>query len=187
MVERDLMAEFGIGRTPLREAMQRLAIERLINHQPNRGMFVSEITAASVQQIYEFRSMLDSQAAGLAAQRATPSQIEELRQIHLRLVKATDELDIDNYVQADRLFYEVLGEAAHNAWIADSIPRIFNLHLRLWFFISRRLGSWEHIARAHEVMTLDLVAALTWRDVGKAQQAIQTYIAARLEDVRSIL
>lgn len=187
LVERDLMAEFGIGRTPIREAMQRLANERLINHQPNRGMFASEITAASVQQIYEFRAMLDSQAAGLAAQRATPTQIEELRQLHLRLVKATDELDIDSYVEADRLFYKSLGDAAHNAWLADSIPRIFNLHLRLWFFISRKLGSWERIARAHEVMTLDLVAALTWRDVEKAERAMQTYIAARLEDVRSIL
>ena len=187
LVEKELMAEFGIGRTPLREAMQRLAIERLVNHQPNRGMFASEITAASVQQIYEFRAMLDAQAAGLAAQRATAAQIEELRRLHLVLVKATDDLDIDRYVEADRMFYRVLGEAAHNAWLADSLPRIFNLHLRLWFFISRRIGSWERIARAHEIMTRDVVAALSWRDVAKAQQAMQTYVEARLDDMRNIL
>ena len=187
LVERELMVEFDIGRTPLREAMQRLAIERLINHQPNRGMFVSEISAASVQQIYEFRAMVDAQAAGLAAQRATATQIEELRRLHLVLVKATDEADIDRYVEADRQFYRVLGEAAHNAWLADSLPRIFNLHLRLWFFISRRIGSWERIARAHEVMTRDVVAALSWRDVAQAQQAMQTYVTGRLEDMRDIL
>lgn len=187
LVEKDLMAEFGIGRTPLRESMQRLAIERLVNHQPNRGMFASEITAASVQQIYEFRAMLDGQAAGLAAMRATTAQIEALRDLHQDLVQATDELNIDRYVDADRLFYRVLGEAAHNAWLADSIPRIFNLHLRLWFFISRRIGSWENIARAHEVMTRDVVAALTWRDPAKAKAAMETYVVGRLEDIKGIL
>lgn len=187
LVEKDLMAEFEIGRTPLREAMQRLAIERLVNHQPNRGMFASEITAASVQQIYEFRAMLDGQAAGLAAMRATPAQIEELRRLHQELVQATEDSDIDRYVDADRRFYRCLGDAAHNAWLADSIPRIFNLHLRLWFFISRRIGSWEHIARAHEVMTRDVVAALSWRDATKARAAMETYVAGRLDDIKGIL
>jgi len=187
LVERDLMAEFGIGRTPLREAMQRLAIERLVNHQPNRGMFVSEITAASVQQIYEFRAMLDGHAAVLAATRATPDQLQELAKLHEELVQATEEGDIDAYVEADREFYRVLGEAAHNTWIADSIPRIFNLHLRLWFYISRRTGGWARIAQAHEVMTRDLVAALSWRDTGKARAAMDTYIGGRLEEIKAIL
>lgn len=187
LVERDLMAEFGIGRTPLREAMQRLAIERLVNHLPNRGMFVSEITATSVQQIYEFRAMLDGQAAALAATRATSEQVSSLEALHRELVSATEEGDVDAYVEADRDFYRVLGEAAHNAWIADSIPRIFNLHLRLWFFISRRLGHWEDIARSHEVMTRDVVAALQWRDAAKARQAMETYIRARLADIKAIL
>lgn len=187
LVERELMAEFGIGRTPLREAMQRLAIERLVNHQPNRGMFASEITATSVQQVYEFRAMLDGQAAWLAATRATQAQIEELGALHEELVRATDDGDIDAYVDADRRFYRVLGEAAHNAWLADAIPRIFNLHLRLWFFISRRIGSWVGIAQAHEVMTRDVVAALAWRDAAKARAAMETYVAGRLNDIKAIL
>ncbi len=187
LVERDLMAEFGIGRTPLREAMQRLAIERLVNHQPNRGMFVSEITAAGVQQIYEFRAMLDGQAAALAAARATAEQVHALDTLQRELVSATEEGDVDAYVEADRHFYRVLGEAAHNAWIADSIPRIFNLHLRLWFFISRRLGHWEDIALSHEVMTRDVVAALQWRDAAKARQAMEVYVGARLVDIKAIL
>lgn len=150
-------------------------------------MFAAEITTASVQQIYEFRAMVDAKAAGLAAQRATPAQIDELRGLHQALVAATDAVDIDRYVDSDRQFYKVLGEAAHNVWLADSLPRIFNLHLRLWFFISRRIGSWESIAHAHEVMTRDVVAAISWRDVSKAQQAMETYVAGRLEDIRSIL
>jgi DNA-binding GntR family transcriptional regulator len=187
LVERDLITEFGIGRTPVREALQRLAMERLVNHQPNRGMFVSEITATSVQQIYEFRAMLDGQAAWLAASRATSDQIKELELLQLELVRATKSDAIDHYVDADRQFYRVLAEAAHNAWIADSITRIFNLHLRLWFFIIQRLGSWKETAKAHEEMTRDVVAALAWRDATKAKIAMEAYVARRLSDLKGIL
>jgi DNA-binding GntR family transcriptional regulator len=187
LVERDLMEEFGIGRTPIREATQRLAIERLVNHLPNRGMFVSEITATGVQQIYEFRLMIDGHAAWFAASRATAGQVDELALLHKSLVRATEDDDIDEYVACDRAFYRVLAAAAHNTLLADSIPRIFNLHLRLWFFISRRIGGWHEIARAHEVMTHDVVAALQWRDPGKAKEAMEAYVTGRLRDIKSIL
>jgi DNA-binding GntR family transcriptional regulator len=187
LVERDLMDEFGIGRTPIREATQRLAIERLVNHLPKRGMFVSEITATSVQQIYEFRLMVDGQAAWLAATRATIEQVKELAALHKRLVRATEDDDIDAYVACDRQFYRVLADAAHNSLLADSIPRVFNLHLRLWFFISRRIGGWHEIAEAHEVMTYDVVAALGSRNPEKAKAAMEAYVTGRLGDIKRIL
>jgi DNA-binding GntR family transcriptional regulator len=187
LVERDLMAEFGIGRTPIREALQRLASERLVNHRPNRGMFVSEITATSVQEIYEFRSVVDGYAASLAASRATPAQVSELARLHKRLLRAAEDQDIDDYVESDRHFYRVLAEAAHNALVSDTIPRIFNLHLRLWFFISQKTGSWHAIAQAHEVMTLDLVKALESRDPSAARLAMESYVAGRLGDIRKVL
>lgn len=187
LVERDLMQEFGIGRTPIREAMQRLASERLVNHRPNRGMFVSEITASSVQEIYEFRSVVDGYAAFLAASRATPAQVAELARLHKRLLRATEDEDIDDYVESDRQFYRVLAEAAHNALVSDTIPRIFNLHLRLWFFISQKTGSWQHVAQAHEVMTRDLVAALERRDPAAARLAMESYVAGRLGDIKRVL
>ena len=81
----------------------------------------------------------------------------------------------------------MLAEAAHNAWISDSIPRIFNLHLRLWFFIIQRLGSWKETAKAHEEMTHDVVAALAWRDASKAKIAMEAYVAGRLNDLKGIL
>lgn len=187
LVERDLMEEFDIGRTPIREATQRLAIERLVNHLPKRGMFVSEITATGVQQIYEFRLMIDGHAAWFAASRATSEQVRELALLHESLVRATEDDDIDEYVACDRAFYQVLAGAAHNTLLADSIPRVFNLHLRLWFFISRRIGGWHEIAQAHEVMTHDVVAALQWRDPTKAKAAMEAYVNERLRDIKKIL
>lgn len=187
LVEKSLMEEFDIGRTPIREAMQRLAIERLVDHLPNRGMFVSEITATSVQQIYEFRALIDGYAAWLAATRATPEQIRELARLHKKLLRATQNDDINEYVVLDRHFYRVLAEAAHNTMVADSIPRTFNLHLRLWFFISKKIGGWHSIAASHQEMTRDVVQALERREPSKAKLAMESYIARRHQDIKQIL
>jgi len=187
LVEKVLIDELDIGRTPIREALQRLAIERLVDHLPNRGMFVSEITAPGVQEIYEFRALVDGYAAWLAASRATPPQTNALRELHKQLLRATEDDDIDRYVALDRHFYEVLSAAAHNTFIADAIPRIFNLHLRLWFFISKKVGGWHAIAASHEEMTRGVAEAVERRHPADAKEAMETYIARRHQDLKQIL
>jgi DNA-binding GntR family transcriptional regulator len=166
LAEKLLMADLGIGRTPIREALQRLAIEGLVSHQPNRGMFVAAISATSVQHIYEFRALIDRFTARLAALRASEGEIRELAELQLLLVTATDEDDIDSYVELDRRWY---------------------LHLRLWFFISRKIGGWHPIARAHEEMTKGVVDALRRRQPEQAEQAMTTYISGRHREIKELL
>lgn len=194
LADKALTERFDIGRTPMREALQRLAREGLVVHLPNRGMFVSEISAASVQQIYEFRSLIDSHAARLAATRASDSEMGELTTLHEALVEATERNDIDAYVMMDRLFYEVLARAAQNVYLAEVIPRIFNLHLRLWFFISKKIGGWHSIARSHEEMTRSVARAVRRRNPNEAELAMKTYITRmnayitrRQQDIRGRL
>ena len=122
LADKTLTERFDIGRTPMREALQRLAREGLVVHVPNRGMFVSEISAASVQQIYEFRSLIDGHAARLAATRASAAEMDDLTDLHRALVDATERDDIDTYVVMDRLFHEVLAHAAQNVYLAEVIP-----------------------------------------------------------------
>ena len=187
VAEKPLIEELGIGRTPIREALQRLAVEGLLHHMPNRGMFVSEISATGVQQIYEFRGLIDGYAARLAAQRAAPEDVDDLMYLHEALVQATRDDDVDRYVALDAAFYKVLARAATNTYLAEVIPRIFNLHLRLWFFIAQKAGSWHPIAEAHEVMTKDLAEAVRKGDPDAAEQAMRTYISRRHQDIRDIV
>ncbi len=184
LAEKDLVSELGIGRTPVREALQRLAIEGLVVHRLNRGMFVSEISYTDVQQIYEFRSLIDGAACSLAAARATPAQASRLMDIHHALVKATRDDAIDEYVNHDREFYRVLAEASQNQFLVETIPRIFNLHLRLWFFISSKIGNWHSIAQAHEDMTFEVAEAIQQRDSERANFAMKVYITQRQLDIR---
>jgi DNA-binding GntR family transcriptional regulator len=187
LIEKALSADLDIGRTPIREALHRLAGEGLVHHHPNRGMFVAEISAASVQHIYEFRLLIDCHTARLAAERATPMDAEELRGLHRRLVTATDDDTIDLYVEYDRRFYEVLARVARNIYLAEVMQRMFNLHLRLWFLISKRLGDWHGIARAHEEMTKAIVDAIAKRDPERAEKAIETYITQRQKQIYELL
>jgi DNA-binding GntR family transcriptional regulator len=187
LVEMALSADLGIGRTPIREALQRLAAEGLVTHHTNRGMFVTEISATNVQQVYEFRMVIDGYAARLAAVRATERDVAELKTLQVKLVQATEQDDIDAYVAHDRQFYDVLARAAQNVYLAETMLKIFNLHLRLWFLISNRLGTWHEIARAHEEMTKGIVDAIALGDPDRAELAVKIYISRRHQDLRDLL
>lgn len=187
LAEKTLMADLGIGRTPIREALQRLAIEGLVSHQPNRGMFVTDISATSVQHIYEFRGLIEGFTAKLAAMRGSEEDIRELTMLQSRLARATEENDIDRYVSLDHLFHRTLARASRNSYLEEVVPRIFNLHLRLWFFISNKTGNWHPTAHAHEEMTNAVVDALTRREPEQAELAMKTYISRRHREIKELL
>ena len=102
-------------------------------------------------------------------------------------MEATEADDIDRYVDCDRQFYSVLAQAAQNIYLAEVIPRLFNLHLRLWFMISERVGGWHEIARAHEEMTKDVVDAIARHEPDEAELGIKIYVHRRHQDIRAFL
>ncbi len=183
LAELELVDQIGIGRTPLREALHRLSMEGLVVHRVNRGMFVSEVGYKDVREIYEFRKIIDIAACRLAASRASMAQATELMNIHELLVEATENDDVDAYVAANREYYNVLGDATGNSFIEDTIPRIMNLHLRLWFLISDRLGTWHSIAKSHEIMTFNVAKAIAERDAEATERAVHEYISQRQQDL----
>ena len=71
--------------------------------------------------------------------------------------------------------------------MGEVIPRLFNLHLRLWFMISERVGGWHDIAHAHEEMTKDVVDAISRRNPEEAELAIKIYVHRRHKDIRAFL
>ena len=187
LVEKKLIAELEIGRTPIREALQRLATEGLVQHLPNRGMLVSDIGPADVQSIYEFRSLIEGEAARLAATRATEKDIAELESLDEQLNQATKEGEIDNFVTLDWRFHDALGRASKNMYLQEAVPRIFNLHLRLWFYISSKSKSWHPVAHSHDDMTKGVVNAIKERSPKEAKEVMTSYIAHRHQEIKDLL
>jgi DNA-binding GntR family transcriptional regulator len=113
--------------------------------------------------------------------------VREIAAAHKKLVRASEDDDINAFVEGDRDFYRVLSAAAHNRLVADTIPRIFNLHLRLWFYISHKLGGWHALAESHQQMTREVSEAVAKRQPAKAKAAMENYVARRQQDIRKVL
>ncbi|MGD9148513.1 MAG: GntR family transcriptional regulator, partial [Anaerolineae bacterium] len=136
--EQALMEDLQLGRTPIREALQRLAAEDLVLLAPRRGMFVADISITDLQKIFEARMVLEAFCAQLAAQRATSEQLAEMA----RVMQEMDHVpDGDNraLMAIDERFHELLYEAADNDFVADTLKRLHALSFRLWHLVLDRL------------------------------------------------
>ena len=146
-----------------------------------------EINASNTQYVYEFRVLIDGEAARLSALRASKKDVRDLMTLHLRMAESIDADDVDAFVECDRQFYAALARAAQNIYLGEVIPRIFNLHLRLWFLISDKLGRWQDIARAHTEMTRGVVDAIERGAPDEAELAVKFYVHGRLKEIRELL
>lgn len=183
LTEGHLMKELKIGRTPIREALQRLIAEGLVTHLHHRGMLVAEIRAADVQQIYEFRSQIEGYAARLAATRMTPAQIEELQRIHTALDLSGAELDTERFITQDRVFHELLARGAQNGYLETVLLNIYNLHLRLWYYLFEKQGGLQETVHEHQ----ELIEALLRRDPEQSEQVMRRYVARVAGQIKDIL
>jgi DNA-binding GntR family transcriptional regulator len=139
-----LMQEMGIGRTPLREAVKRLALESLVEVQPRRGTFVTEVEAADIQNITEVRAELEAYAAELAANRLDP----EMRAQGEELLREIEELDgggdQERLMRFDESIHRFTWEAARNPHLTQTLERYFTHSLRIWYLVLDRVPTLAH-------------------------------------------
>src|SRR5690349_11315695 len=113
--EQKLAAEYGISRTPLREALKVLAAEGLVTMKVRRGAYVTEMSADDVKQIYHLLGLLESDAAGVVARQASDAQIHELRTLHDKLEKQVRQRDA--FFATNELFHIRLLQMSGNRWL----------------------------------------------------------------------
>jgi DNA-binding GntR family transcriptional regulator len=142
--EDELMQEMGIGRTPLREAVKRLALENLVEVQPRRGTFVTAVEAADIQSITEVRAELEAYAAELAALRLDP----ETRAKAEALLREVEELDgggdQERLMRVDERIHRFTWEATHNPYLIQTLERYFTHSLRIWYLVLDRVPTLGH-------------------------------------------
>jgi len=112
--EMKIAEEFGISRTPLREALKVLAAEGLVTMKVRRGAYVTEVSETDLADVYHLLSLLESDAAGVVAQRATDEQIKELQQLHKELEAAAN--NRDKFFTLNERFHMRLLQIAGNRW-----------------------------------------------------------------------
>ena len=147
--EQMLSATFGIGRTPVREALQRLAQEGLVIILPRKGVLVSDLNPRHQLLVLEVRRELERLLSRTGAERATEEQRQTLQEIARGMDRAAKTNDDIAFMRLDREFNRLMIEAAHNSYAARSMKLLQGLSRRFWYMHYRQAADLPLCARLH--------------------------------------
>lgn len=181
--EAALIEELGISRTPIREALRRLALENLVVIRPRRGMFVADISVTDLQKIFEVRAVLESYCARLAVERASAEQLARLEAFFQEGQEVLDTGDNRALIAFDQRFHEMLYQAAGNEFLAETLERLYWLSLRLWHLCLDHAGRIQEAVEEHG----QLIEALKDRDAGRAEEIMRQHIVGFQTTIRGAL
>lgn len=173
--EQKLAQDFGISRTPLREALKVLAVEGLVTMKVRRGAYVTEMSAQDVQQCYHVLALLESDAAGEVAAHATPAQIAQLRTLHDRLEREVHQREF--FFATNEAFHLQLLTLGGNRWslqIVGDLRKVMKLNRHHSLFKQGRL---EESLAEHRA----LMEAIERRDGDAARRLMREHLDNGLE------
>ncbi|MCF8160544.1 MAG: GntR family transcriptional regulator [Polaromonas sp.] len=171
--------DYGISRTPMREALKVLATEGLVTMKVRRGAYVTEVSERDLADVYHLLSLLESDAAGVVAQRADDAQMDELKALHQELENAArpKQLDREKFFEINERFHMRLLEIADNRWrnqmVAD-LRKVMKLNRHNSLLKSGRIQ--ESLAEHRAIMD-----ALAARDPQACTERMRAHFANGLE------
>ena len=180
--ENALREELQLGRTPIREALKRLALEKLVIIVPRRGMFVTDIGITDLRRLFEVRVKLEGLAARLAAERGRPYHWQQM-EAALNRVPDTNEADNETLIAIDEACHHIMYQAADNEFLEDTLTTMYALSLRLWHFSLSNLGRMHSTILEHR----DILQALRAGDPEEAAELVETHIRSFQEEIQAVM
>jgi DNA-binding GntR family transcriptional regulator len=180
--ERALMERLGVGRTPLREGIQRLTHEGLIVQSPRRGRWVAPLSVTDLGQMIETRRLLEPQVARLAAVRVSPNQVERLGTLLGKAERLLERHDFAGCVFLDQAFHTGVAEASGNRHLIRMTDQILHELVRYWFASFVRVGHLGDIFPHHRT----LLAAVAAHDADAAERLAQEHIDLFRDRIRDL-
>ena len=173
--ELKIAEEYGISRTPLREALKVLAAEGLVTMKVRRGAYVTEVSEEDLRNVYHLLGLLESDAAGVVATKATEAEQQDLQTLHGELEASA--ADRERFFELNERFHMRLLEIADNRWrdqmVAD-LRKVMKLNRQNSLLKSGRIA--ESLAEHRAIIT-----ALLARDAAGATKAMQVHFRNGLE------
>jgi DNA-binding GntR family transcriptional regulator len=173
--ELKLAEEYGISRTPLREALKVLATEGLVTMKVRRGAYVTEVNEKDLTDVYHLLSLLESDAAGVVAAQATPAQLKILQDLHKQLENAVSSRE--RFFRINEEFHMRLLEIADNRWrdqMVGDLRKVMKLNRHNSLLKTGRI---QESLQEHRA----IMQALAARDTGLAMQRMREHFANGLE------
>lgn len=172
--EGQLSLQVGIGRTPLREALQRLSGDRLVVAMPRRGIVVTEINVSEYLSLLETRMVLDRLIAEQAARRASPDERRQLRELSIAIVKASLHENSDAFMKYDKAFDLILEKASRNPYACQAVSPL-HAHCRRFWSVHQHHGSLFKSAERHATL-MTRVANGDVIGAGEASDSLLNYL-----------
>jgi DNA-binding GntR family transcriptional regulator len=177
ILQEQLARDMGVSRTPLVNALKRLAQEGLLEWLPRRAIYVKRFTPREVAQIFEVREGLEPMAARMAARRIDPGEVDELEEMFKEFTEDPTPAAVRRYLQADRYFHWRLVELAENPYLAAAMESVNMMISAYQVGIPRSLAESlpEHRAILH---------ALRKQDPEASEQAMRVHIRRSREKLK---
>ena len=177
--EHELQATLGIGRTPIREALQHLARDQFVTVLPRRGMLVSSIDVDELATLYETRAVMEPFAARLACRRGTAghwAEMSELIEQSLRPGVAPDAL-----LAVDRRCHEIIWAAAGNRFLTDTLDNLYAHSDRVWHMYLADVADTRHAVDEH----IEILELLRAGDADACADAVEAHVRSFDHQVRA--
>ena len=179
--EERLIQELGVGRTPVREAVRRLALEGLVVVYPRRGTFAAPINITSLSDITDVRGQLEAHAASRAARLADDDDRAAAHRLIAELESGVDSqrelIDLDTRV------HRFVHRCSRNPYLAQDLDRYLNMSLRIWLLTFERLPPLDERVREHR----ELLEAICDGDAGRARTIALAHVQAFARAIRAAL
>ena len=181
--EVELAKRFGVSRTPVREALNRLVMERLLQFEPSVGFFRPKISVQEIVDLYELRVLLETEGVRLATHRAEDAEISELSEFWSEAYANRRNATKADTIANDDTFHERLVGLSHNLELVEALRR---LNARI-HFIRWADSSGEGLHEESYLKHLDLLQVLRLRDERKSIEVLRNIIVKRQEELVEIL
>lgn len=172
LVESDIAAEFGISRSPIREALRTLEHDGLVELFQHRGAVVTSLDVHDVEDIYAARVAVEGMAARFTAERMTDAALAELEAAFARVEAAVARDDLEGYLAESQRFYAVEWEIAGNRWLKRMIRVLGYQSLRHRVQLTSLPGQMHRIHTAYR----EIMRAYAARDGTRAEQLMRTLL-----------
>ncbi len=181
--ERELAEQLAISRTPLREAIKRLAAEGLVELIANRGAIALELTERDVEDTFEVMAGLEGQSGELAAQRITAQELSEIKAQHFEMLAAYTRRDLSKYYQINARIHELINLAAKNPVLSSTYRNVNARIQALRFRSNQDEDKWLRAVIEHKQM----IEALEQRDSAALRRVLVAHLMNKRLAVLALL
>jgi GntR family transcriptional regulator, rspAB operon transcriptional repressor len=175
--EAELAETFELGRTPIREALKRLAVERFVLWLPRRPPIVAEMSVKDVKKLFEARAALEESVCRISTSRITDAQVEHLFELCTHLGNTLRSGEYYEAVETDYELHNRMAEGSDNTYLARSIATLNSGALRLWFQTFEQNPDPDAAEASHR----RVIEAIASGDADESGRALREQMASALQ------